>query len=285
MNSLRISVIQMNTGSSVEANLENAGQLLRDAAADGTTLAVLPENFAAMGADDAYRVALAEPDGDGPLQAFLAESAARLGIWIVGGTLPLESADPARPYSSCLVFDEQGKRRGRYDKIHMFDVGIPDGEEIYRESAYTMPGDRTLRIDAPWGRLAVAVCYDLRFPEMFRCPADSGFSVLAIPAAFTYATGRAHWHALLRARAIENLCYVAAAAQTGTHPGHRRTFGHSMIVGPWGHTLSERVVRVGVASSGIDLGHLAMLRERFPVLRHRRFTVAGGLDEPSERED
>lgn len=275
MNVVRISVVQMNTGPDVASNLDRARQLLSDAATDGARLAVLPENFAAMGADDAYRAALAETDGSGPLQEFLAETAAQLGIWIVGGTLPLTSADPARPYSSCLVFDAAGRRRGRYDKIHLFDVDVPDSTESYRESSFTSPGKRPLRIDTPWGGLAVAVCYDLRFPEMFRLLANSGFSLLAIPSAFTHATGQAHWHALLRARAIENLCYVAAAAQTGTHPGDRRTFGHSVIVGPWGEPLAEIKDAVGYAGADMDLVHQRVLRERFPVLRHGRFEIKG----------
>lgn len=275
MNEVRISVVQMNTGPDVARNLDRAGQLLCDAAADGARLAVLPENFAAMGADDGYRVALAETDGGGPLQDFLAETAAQLGIWIVGGTLPLAGADPARPYSSCLVFDDTGRRRGRYDKIHLFDVDVPGGTESYRESSFTSPGERPLRIDTPWGGLAVAVCYDLRFPEMFRSPAAAGFGLLAMPAAFTYATGQAHWHSLLRARAIENLCYVAAAAQTGTHPGDRRTFGHSLIVGPWGEPLAEIARAVGFASADMDLEYQRDLRERFPVLRHGKFEIKG----------
>jgi len=275
MNGVRIGVVQMNSGPEVAINLDRAGQLLRDAAADGARLVVLPENFAAMGADDGYRVALAEVDGSGPLQDFLADTAARLGIWIVGGTLPLTSADLARPYSSCLVFDDAGRRRGRYDKIHLFDVDVPDSAESYRESSFTSPGARPLCIDMPWGRLAVAVCYDLRFPEMFRSPAAAGFGLLAIPAAFTYATGQAHWHSLLRARAIENLCYVAAAAQTGTHPGERRTFGHSLIVGPWGEPLAEIPDAVGFAGADMDLAQQRDLRERFPVLRHARFEIKG----------
>lgn len=273
--SVRVSVLQLNSGADVADNLEQAGRLLRDAAADGADLAVLPENFAAMGADDAYRVPLAETDGAGPLQEFLAETAARLGLWIVGGTLPLLSADPARPYSACLVFDDAGDRRGRYDKIHLFDVDVPGSAESYRESSVTMPGNRPLSITTPWGGLAVAVCYDLRFPEMFRYLAADGASLLAIPAAFTDATGRAHWQTLLRARAVENLCYVAAAAQTGTHPGGRRTFGHSQVVAPWGDVLCEAARPVGFVSANVDPARQQALRERFPALKHCRFEIKG----------
>lgn len=273
MSAPRISVIQLNSCADVATNLEVAGGLLRDAAADGAKLAVLPENFAAMGPDEAYRVTVAEPDGGGRVQDFLAESAAQLGIWIVGGTLPIASDDPARPYSACLVFDDCGRRRGRYNKVHLFDVDVPGSAERYRESANTTPGDRPVRIDTPWGGLALAVCYDLRFPEMFHCVADGEVSMLAIPAAFTRKTGQAHWNVLLRARAIENLCFVAAAAQTGLHPGDRFTYGHSMIVGPWGDVLVESADAVGFESANVDLEKLRSLRASFPVLEHRRFTT------------
>lgn len=272
---LRVSVVQMSSGADVASNLDDAGRALADAAADGAAMAVLPENFAAIGADEAYRVAIAEREGRGPIQDFLADAAARLGIWIVGGTLPIACDEPARPYSACLVFDDGGRLQGRYHKVHLFDVDIPGGAERYRESAHTTPGDRPLLLDTPWGGLAIAVCYDLRFPELFRSLLDTGFSLIALPAAFTHATGQAHWHALLRARAIENLCCVAAAAQTGVHPGHRQTFGHSMIVGPWGDTRAELRTATGFASATIDLEELRDLRDRFPALLHRRFAVAG----------
>lgn len=272
---LRVGVVQMNSGTDVARNLVEAGRALADAAADGAALAVLPENFAAIGPDDAYRVGLAESEGRGPIQDFLGETAARLGIWIVGGTLPISGEDPGRPYSACFVFDDGGRLRGRYDKIHMFDVDVPGGSERYRESAHTAPGGRPLLVDTPWGGLAVAVCYDLRFPELFRYLLGGGFSLITLPAAFTYATGQAHWRALLRARAIENLCCVAAAAQTGVHPGRRQTFGHSMIVGPWGDSLAELEHDPGVVSATLDLEALRALRDRFPALRHRRFAVAG----------
>lgn len=270
MRSTRVSVIQLSTGADVAANLAATGALLADAAADGAQLAVLPENFAAMGADEAFRVTIAEPDGSGPVQDFLAATAARLGIWIVGGTLPIHSADPARPYAACVVMDGDGNRRGRYDKLHLFDVNVPGSDESYRESAHTMPGDSPLRIDTPWGGLAIGVCYDLRFPELFRCVADGEVNLMAIPAAFTVTTGAAHWDVLLRARAIENQCFVAAAAQTGLHPGGRRTFGHSMIVGPWGDVLLDLDDAVGYGCADVDADELRTLRERFPVRRHRR---------------
>lgn len=270
---VRIAVVQMNSAADVATNLVGARQSIEDAAADGAELVVLPENFAAMGADDGFRVTLAEPDGSGPIQDFLAERSATLGVWIVGGTMPIVAPDAARPTATCFVFDNAGSRRGRYDKIHMFDVEVPGGAERYRESDNTSPGKRALRIDTPWGGLAVAVCYDLRFPEMFRYLADDGFSMLAVPAAFTQATGQAHWDLLLRARAVENLCVVAAAAQTGSHPGGRQTYGHSAIVGPWGDVLAECTHGPGFVTADFDGEELQSLRDRFPSLQHRRFGV------------
>jgi nitrilase len=273
MKSLRISAIQMNSGEDVAANLTRARRALRSAAADGATLAVLPENFARMGKKESDRLAIIEDDGAGPLQDFLAAEAARSEMWIVGGTIPLKSDDPKRPYAAVLVYDSSGKRAGRYDKVHMFDARVPESEEAYRESRSTMPGSKPLCIEMPWGRLGVAVCYDLRFPELFRWMSSEGMDVLALPAAFTYPTGEAHWEPLLRARAIENLTYVVAAAQTGTHPGGRQTYGHAMIVDPWGAILADAGSRTRVITATIDTQRLKRLRQQFPVLEHRRFTA------------
>lgn len=273
MKTLRIAAIQMNSGEDVPANLTRARRSLRSAAADGATLAVLPENFARMGRKESDRLAIIEDDGAGPLQDFLAAEAARSEMWIVGGTIPLKSDDPKRPYAAALVYDSSGKRAGRYDKVHLFDARLPESEEAYRESRSTMPGSTPLCIDTPWGRLGVAVCYDLRFPELFRWMSSEGMDVLALPAAFTYPTGEAHWEPLLRARAIENLTYVVAAAQTGTHPGGRQTYGHAMIVDPWGAILADAGSRTRVITATIDTQRLKRLRQQFPVLEHRRFTV------------
>ena len=271
MKTLRISAIQMNSGEDVTVNLTRARRALRSAAADGATIAVLPENFARMGKKESDRLAIIEPDGAGPLQDFLAAEAARSGMWIVGGTIPLKSDDPKRPYAAALVYDGSGRRAGRYDKVHLFDARVPESEEAYRESGNTMHGSKGLRIETPWGGLGVAVCYDLRFPELFRWMSNEGMDVLALPAAFTYATGEAHWESLLRARAIENLTYVAAAAQTGTHPGGRQTYGHSMLVDPWGVILADAGSRTRVITATIDTQRLKRLRQQFPVLDHRRF--------------
>lgn len=274
MSSLRIAAIQMNSQDDVSANISVASDLLDRAADDGANLAVLPENFAGMGSHDSYRVGIAEADGRGPIQDFLSAAASRNRIWIAGGTLPLQSDDPQRPYASCLVLDAQGRRVARYDKMHLFDVAVPGSEEDYRESANTTPGANPLLVDSPWGGLGVAVCYDLRFPEMFRIRAGERMDILVLPAAFTFATGQAHWEMLLRSRAIENLCYVVAAAQTGLHPGGRRTWGHSMIVGPWGQKIAVLDDAVAAIDSDIDLDQLNILRRKFPALSHRRLQVS-----------
>ncbi len=274
MKTIRLAAIQMNSGDDVATNLTRARRALRSAAADGATLAVLPENFALMARRDAERVAVTEDDGHGMLQDFLANEAARCGMWLVGGTIPLRSGDPKRPYAACLVHDPGGKRVGRYDKLHLFDVRVPESEESYCESKSTMPGARPLVVRTPWGNLGIAVCYDLRFPDLFRWMSANGMDVLALPAAFTYDTGAAHWQVLLRARAIENLCYVVAAAQTGMHPAKRQTYGHSMVVDPWGGVLADRGARPGVVMAEVDTARLTKLRQRFPVLDHRRFRTA-----------
>lgn len=270
MTMLRIAAIQMNSGDAVATNLRRARRYLAAASAEGAKLAVLPENFAFMGQRDAERVALAEPDGAGPLQGFLAGVAAELGLWIVGGTLPVASEDARRPYAACCVYDARGQRVARYDKLHLFDVRLPQSNEAYRESRSTMPGAGPVMLETPWGRLGVAVCYDLRFPELFRWMAGEGMDLLAIPAAFTRRTGAAHWEPLLRARAIENLCYVAAAAQTGTHPGGRQTWGRSLVVDPWGGIMAAAGSRPGLVMATIDTAQLRKLRQQFPVLEHRR---------------
>jgi len=261
----------MNSGEQVAANLQHLATLLRQAADAGAELAVLPENFAFFSANPAARIAVAEDDGNGPIQDAIAGLARQTGMWLVAGTLALKSADPRRPVAACCVYDAAGERQGRYDKVHLFDVQIPLGEERYSESAFTQPGNEPLVLATPWGKVGIAVCYDLRFPEQFRAMAAVGLDLLLLPAAFTVPTGRAHWEILLRARAIENLCYVAAAAQTGQHPGGRATWGHSLIVDPWGQVLADAGVSVGIATADMDRQRLEQLRADFPVLQHRRF--------------
>jgi nitrilase len=263
----------MNSGGDVAANLEQLALQLKNARAKGADLAVLPENFALMSESRQARLDIAETDGAGPLQEQVASLAAEHGLWIVAGTLPLLSADPLRPYSACCVYNASGERVARYDKIHLFDVQVPDAaatKEVYRESSFTLPGSEPLVVTTDWGNLGVAVCYDLRFPGLFRQMLASGLDMLAIPAAFTVATGQAHWELLLRARATENLTYVVAGAQTGKHPGGRATWGHAMIVDPWGVVLADVGTVPGAGVAEYDRDKLNRLRREFPVLKHRR---------------
>jgi len=267
---VRVAAVQMTSGVDVAANLATAAESIEGAAAAGARLVVLPENFAAMGRDEADRVALAEPDGDGPLQAFLAATAARCGVWLVGGTVPIIGDGPSRPYAAALVFADDGRRMARYDKMHLFDVAIPGSGERYGESRYTQAGSTPALVDTPWGGLLVAVCYDLRFPELFRHFPAARQRIIALPAAFTAPTGAAHWATLVRARAIENLCFVIAAAQTGRHENGRRTHGHSMIVSPWGRVIVEAGDAPGFIVGDLDPAVQDRLRSRFPALEHRR---------------
>jgi nitrilase len=271
---MKIAAIQMTSGPDVKANLEQARLLLEDAAARGARLAALPENFSFMGLKDADKRTVAERDGTGPAQDFLATSARRLRLWIVGGTVPLVAGADGRVAAASLVYDADGVRVARYDKIHLFDVDLPGRAESYRESAHVSPGSSATVLDTPAGRLGLSVCYDVRFPELYRHLSAAGAQVLAVPSAFTSPTGRAHWETLLRARAIENLCYVVAPAQSGFHPSGRETYGDSMIVDFWGQVL-QRVPRGrGLALAEVDLARQAAVRESFPALGHRVFAAS-----------
>ncbi len=266
----------MASGTNVNANLLTIEKLLEEAARQGATLAVLPENFAYLGTSGHDVLPYREAQGDGPLQHFLSQIAARLGIWIVGGTIPLEGEDAGRWRAASLVFDAEGREVARYDKQHLFDVTLPDSEEHYSESDAIEAGDEIVVIDSPIGRLGLAVCYDLRFPELFRAMVDRGAEVFALPAAFTAVTGRAHWEVLVRARAIENLAWVIAGAQGGFHVDGRETWGHSMVVDPWGSVLARRERGNGVAIATIDPEFQRATRRSFPCLDHRRLRCAAG---------
>ncbi|MES2883947.1 MAG: carbon-nitrogen hydrolase family protein [Pseudomonadota bacterium] len=269
---MKAAVIQMNSGADVAANLEQARGLLEQAATTGAVLAVLPENCAFMGAKERDKLAHAESDGSGPIQQFFAETAARLKLWLLAGTLPIR-ADSEHVFAASCLYDASGARAARYDKIHLFDVEVPGSSgERYRESNSIAPGAlRTAVVETPLGRLGLSVCYDLRFPELYRALATERATLLSVPAAFTAKTGVAHWHTLLKARAVENQCYVLAPGQCGTHPGGRSTYGHSLIVGPWGETLAEvQGDAPGFALADIDRDHLASVRASFPALTHRR---------------
>jgi len=262
----------MNSGSNVTANLKLADRLLAEAAGDNCRLAVLPENFALMPEHGRDKTAHAEQHGDGPIQDFLADAARRYGIWIIGGSMPLVSPDSDKVFGACPVYDEGGEELDCYRKIHLFDVKLPDREESYQESWSMVAGDSLVCVDSPCGKIGLTICYDLRFPEMFRQLVDGGATVFTVPAAFTKVTGTAHWHTLLRARAIENLAYVIAPGQYGEHPGDRSTYGHSLIVDPWGRVLVEQAAGNGHVAADIDPELPAKLRSEFPALANRRLS-------------
>lgn len=266
-----VAALQMTSGPDVGANLEQAGQLLREAARRGAVLAALPENFAFMGLEDRARLAVAEHPGEGPIQDFLARSARDLGLWIVGGTVPIRVEGEQRVAAASLLFDAQGRRVARYDKIHLFDVDLPGRDERYRESAGVAPGHEPVVVETPVGRLGMAVCYDVRFPELFRRLSARGATWFVLPSAFTAPTGRAHWETLVRARAIENLAGVVAPAQSGVHPGGRETYGDSMIVDFWGRVLARLPQGAGCIVGEFDTTAQVEVRRRFPALEHRVF--------------
>jgi nitrilase len=271
---MRVAAIQMNSGSDVETNLELAERLLREAAADGCRLAVLPENFALMPEQGKDKARYAEQVGEGPVQAFLSRVAAEQGIWVVAGSMPLVSPGMAdqRVYGACPVYDDQGSAQALYRKIHLFDVDLVDEGESYRESNSMYPGEDIVHVDTPAGRVGLTICYDLRFPELYRRLVDDGATLFTVPAAFTVPTGDAHWHTLLRARAIENLAYVIAAGQYGEHPDDRSTYGHSLICDPWGRILAEQAEGDCVVAADIDPALPARLRSEFPALSNRRLS-------------
>jgi len=272
----RAAAIQMNSGADVKQNLQTIDGLLKDAASRDVAIAFLPENFAIMGVRDENKLEYAEEPGSGPIQDFLADAARRHKLWVVAGSLPLVSPQEGKCYGASIVYDDEGRASAVYRKIHLFDVDLPERDERYRESATMDSGDDPVVVSSPLGHLGLSICYDLRFPELFRRLVDDGATVFSIPAAFTAATGKAHWHALLRARAIENLAYVIAAGQRGTHASGRRTFGHSAIISPWGQVIAELEAGDGVVVAEIDIELPGRLRAEFPVLEHRRIGKGQG---------
>ena len=265
-----VAAIQMTSSHVVTDNLTAAGELLREAKDLGAEIACLPENFSFIGLRDADKLKVAEADGDGPVQAFLSDTARKLNMWILGGSTVIKGDSADRVANASLLYDANGKRVARYDKIHLFDVTIPGRDERYLESAHVMPGRAAVLADTPVGRLGLSVCYDMRFPELYRDLVARGAEWLAMPAAFTVPTGRAHWETLLRARAIENLCYVVAPAQSGKHTSGRETYGDTLIVDYWGEVLARLPKGNGVITADFDLVKLAQTRERFPALDNRR---------------
>ena len=270
---MSLAVIQMVSQDDVLANLAAARRLLQQAAEAGARLAVLPENFAAMGRRDLAALGRAEAEGQGPILPWLQQTARDLGLWIVAGTIPLppDGQPGAKPHACSLLIDEHGERAARYDKLHLFDVDVADARGRYRESDDFAFGAQVVVADTPVGRLGLTVCYDLRFPELYSRLREAGAELISAPAAFTAVTGAAHWQVLTRARAIETQCYVLAAGQGGMHPGGRETFGHSAIIDPWGRVLAEQPQGEAVLLASRDAAEQAAIRQRMPVALHRRF--------------
>ena len=261
----RVAAIQMASGPHVAANLQEAERLIALAAATGARIVALPEYFAILGMKETDKVAVREPDGRGPIQDFLAAQARRHRVWIVGGSVPLESAIEGKVRNSCLVYDQEGERVARYDKIHLF--GFEMGQERYSEERTIEPGNRVCVVDSPFGRIGISVCYDLRFPELYRAMGE--VDLIMVPSAFTETTGKAHWETLVRARAIENLAYVVAPAQGGYHVNGRETHGHTMIVDPWGVVLDRLPRGSGVVVAGVNPTYQAKIRKSLPALAHK----------------
>lgn len=270
---MSFAVIQMVSQSDVQGNLTQARALLEQAAASGAKLAVLPENFAAMGRRDVAAIGRAEALGEGPILPWLKLAARDLKLWIVAGTVPLPpEGRPQGKVTACsLLVDDQGQQVARYDKLHLFDVDVTDNRGRYRESDDYAHGSNVVVANTPVGRLGLSVCYDLRFPELYTALREAGAELITAPSAFTAVTGAAHWEILLRARAIETQCYVLAAAQGGVHPGPRETFGHAAIIDPWGRVLAEQAQGEAVLLAERDSQEQASIRARMPVSNHRRF--------------
>ncbi len=276
-----VAAIQMTSSHVVADNLAAAAKLLREAKDSGAEVACLPENFSFIGLKDADKLAVAESDGEGEVQKFLSSTARQLKMWILGGTIVIKADSSTRVANSSLLIDADGKRVARYDKIHLFDVTIPGRNEQYRESNHVVPGREPILADTPVGKLGLSVCYDMRFPELYRELVSQGAEWLAMPAAFTVPTGRAHWETLLRARAIENLCYVVAPAQYGVHSSGRETYGDTLIVDYWGQVLSRLAQGNGVITAEIDLASQAESRARFPALANRQLGVQHAATVPA----
>lgn len=264
LNAYKVAAIQMASGPNVEGNLSEARRLVAKAAEQGAKLVVLPEFFAIMGMNEQDKVKVREQAGQGPIQQFMSETARRHKIWLMG-SLPLAANAPDKVRNSLLVFDETGAQVARYDKIHLFNLTL--GNESYNEAQTIESGDQVVVVDSPFGRIGLAVCYDLRFPELFRAMKD--VDIIVLPSAFTATTGKVHWEPLVRARAIENLSYVIAAAQGGYHVSGRETHGHSMIVDPWGRVMDELQRGSGVVIADVNPGYQASLRKSLPALSHR----------------
>jgi predicted amidohydrolase len=265
---MKIAAVQMVSAPEWETNRDSAARLVAQAADAGAGLVALPEYFCAMGRRDTDKLALAEAPGRGPIQDFLADTARRHGLWLVGGTLPVRTAVPGQVLNRCAVYGPDGAEAAHYDKIHLF--AFDNGRESYDEGRTLQAGSAPVALQAGALRVGLSVCYDLRFPELYRALMQPPCDLLCVPAAFTHTTGQAHWELLLRARAVENQCFVLASAQGGLHPNGRRTWGHSMVVGPWGEVLAVQAEGEGLALAEVDAQHIAQVRQQLPALAHRR---------------
>jgi len=271
MDKALIAAIQMVSSDDLEDNLKTTKSLVEKAASQGAKMLVLPENFALMASSSKQITDVKETLGEGRVQSFLAELARNNNIWIIAGSLPITSPDSSRAYACCLVYDDSGKLVNNYNKIHLFDVDTPDKKQRYKESKTFHPGNQAIVIDSPFGKIGLSICYDLRFPELYRKLLDAAATIIVAPSAFTYDTGLAHWELLCRTRAVENLCYMIAPNQGGTHSNGRQTYGHSMIVSPWGEVLAEAGESgEKVVLAEIDQSKLNVLRQTFPAIEHRR---------------
>lgn len=261
----RVAAIQMASGPQVDANLQEATRLVALAATTGARIVVLPEYFAIMGMQDTDKVRIGEPDGAGPIQDWMSETAAKHGLWLIGAGVPIATAEPLKVRNACLVYDKFGKRVARYDKIHLFSLSI--GQDQFNEARSIEAGNRVEVVASPYGRIGLSICYDLRFPELYRAMGD--VDIIVIPSAFTATTGKAHWEPLIRARAIENMAYVIASAQGGYHVNGRETHGDSMIVDPWGTVLDRLPRGSGVVVAGVNPKYQQTVRKSLPALSHR----------------
>ncbi len=274
---MKVAAIQMCSSHVLDENLEVTGKMIQEAAGNSAKLVVLPEMFAMMGFNAVEDCAIKEPMGDGKIQHFLADIASKNKVWVVGGTIPIACDDKKRFRAASLVFNDQGKIVARYDKIHLFDVTLSK-REFYKESDTTEPGDKIVVVDTSIGRLGLAICYDIRFPELFRSLVVKGAEIIALPAAFTVKTGKAHWELLTRSRAIENFCYLIGACQTGVHTNRRKTYGGSLIVDPWGKVVRINSKVAGIVYSEIDLKYLYQVRRTIPALNHKKLCFINPLE-------
>lgn len=271
-NLITVAAIQMSSQTNVKENLHTAQNLIQQATAEKSQLVVLPENFAFYGGGESDKLLLAEPFGTGEIQLFLKEMAIANSIWIVAGSIPIQSSNPQKIFAASLLINPQGVCVARYDKIHLFDVQIPGTAYAYQESLHIQAGTDVVSFKTPFARIGLTICYDVRFPELYRELLTQGCDIVCVPSAFTQKTGEAHWEVLLRARAIENLSYVIAPNQIGNHGNDRHTYGHSMIIDPWGKVLAQAQDSVGIITATLDLDQIKQLRRQFPAIEHRRLS-------------